>query len=123
MGEVGPGTNGSTDDDMSDLFRSFLVDGEDFPPIGGHSAGSNSHHSGGSAGNHSNGGSQPSSGGPMEPNAPVGFGLRVSGGVGRGDVSRDSDRAMTIRRRGNTSPEVDDLGGGGGNGSQVCFCM
>lgn len=111
MGEVGPGTNGSTDDDMSDLFRSFLVDGEDLLPVGSHSTGSSGHHSG-------------SGGGP-----PAGFGLRVGGGGGggghRGGVGHDAEAAATaaMRRRTSASPDMDEMGGGGGGGSQVCFKM
>ncbi|CAM9267993.1 unnamed protein product, partial [Sphacelaria rigidula] len=107
MGEVGPGTNGSTDDDMSDLFRSFLVDGEDLLPVGSHPTGSSGHHSG-------------SGGGP-----PASFGLRVGGGVGvgghRGGVGHDAEAAATaaMRRRTSASPEMDEMGGGGGGGSQV----
>ncbi|CAM9935815.1 unnamed protein product, partial [Ectocarpus sp. 4 AP-2014] len=113
-GDTNPGANGSnTDEDMHDLFRSFLVDGEDLLTVS-------------SQGNHS-GGSQSSSVHP-ELTPPSGFLLRVGsgggggsalgsgsssgsrfGGVGGGGGGYDANGSLGgMRRRANTSPECDD---------------
>lgn len=122
MSDVGQGTNGSNDDDMNDLFRSFLVDAEDLLAGTGGPAGS-SHHSGGSGGNHS--GASQSGGASVEHSAPAGFCLRVSDGGsaarGGGVGVRDAEGLAAVSRRTNASPQMDDMGGGGSGGSsQVC---
>ncbi|CAM9863183.1 unnamed protein product, partial [Ectocarpus sp. 12 AP-2014] len=111
-GDTNPGANGSnTDEDMHDLFRSFLVDGEDLLTVS-------------SQGNHSSG-SQSSSVHP-ELTPPSGFLLRVGsggggsalgsgsssgsrfGGIGGGGGYDANGSLGGMRRRANTSPECDD---------------
>lgn len=124
MNDVTGATNASADDDMSDLFRSFLVDGDDMLATSG---GSGSH-SGSSGVNHSSG--SQTGGATVELAQPSGFGLRVgnnsSAGV-RVATGQDADAVgpSLIRRRANTSPELEETGTGGGAGglsvSQVCM--
>lgn len=113
LGDVNGGVNGShTDDDMNDLFRSFLVDGEDLLP-----APSQGNHSGGTH-------TAPAS---ADHTSPAGFGLRVSGsngggsggGGGRLGGGYEGDAPLApARRRANTSPECDDMPG---NSTQVRY--
>lgn len=105
---------------MNDLFRSFLVDGEDILTVS-------------SQGNHSTG--SQSSGAPPDLTPPSGFHLRVSGGggigggglgsagsnsgsrfggglgtpAGGGGYDGNSAGLAGMRRRANTSPECDDM--------------
>lgn len=101
------GANGSnTDEDMNDLFRSFLVDGEDLLAI---SAQGNSHPGGTQA--------MP----PSDISPPAGFCLRVGvsggggggggvrvGGAGGGGYEADGGSGP-MRRRANTSPDCEDV--------------
>lgn len=118
VGDGHGATNGSnTDEDMNDLFRSFLVDGEDILTVS-------------SLGNHSSG-SQSSGAPPASLTPPSGFLLRVGsgsggggGGLGSGSSSGGRFGGMGaggaggydgnggiagMRRRANTSPECDDM--------------
>lgn len=114
LADMSASGNASADDDMSDLFRSFLVDGDDILTSGGGSHGS---HSVGSGGHHS-GGSQPN-GAPGVLEQPTGFHLRVgSGGGGCRGGGHDGEAVAPslMRRRPHTaSPELDDTE----SGSQV----
>lgn len=102
------GANGSnTDEDMNDLFRSFLVDGEDLLAVSGNN---NNNHSGGS---------QAAMAAPSDLSPPAGFCLRVgvsAGGggggvrVGGGGGGYEADGGSgPMRRRANTSPDCEDI--------------
>lgn len=116
VGDVNGGTNG-TDDDMNDLFRSFLVDGDDLLNVAsnnnGNSNGNNHPAANGQAG---------SASADLPP--PAGFLLRVgSGGGGRmgaGGGGHDGVEGgmggPPARRRANTSPDSEDV-----VNTQVCF--
>ena len=103
---------------MNDLFRSFLVDGDELLNVPS------------SQGNHTIGNqSAPTSAAlgqvPTELPAPAGFSLRnSSGGVGRvgGGTYEADDGVRGMRRRANTSPDCDDIGGGSSAQVGVTFC-
>ena len=106
------GANGSnTDEDMNDLFRSFLVDGEDLLAVSSQS--NNNNHSGGN---------QAAMAAPSDLSPPAGFCLRVgvsggAGGGGGGGVrvggaggGYEADGGSgPMRRRANTSPDCEDI--------------
>lgn len=119
MGDINGGGNTSTDEDMSDLFRSFLAEGDDLLAT---PAGSGNGHLASSGGNHSSG--NQASMAPAELGQPAGFGLRVAGGGASGVriTGQDADAVgpAPIRRRSNTSPDEEEMiSSGGGGGSQV----
>lgn len=130
-GDTSGGINGSnTDEDMNDLFRSFLVDGDDILTV---SSQGSSHHSG------SGGGGSQSAPAPAltDPPPPSGFCLRVgvsAGGGGNGSGGGGGRMAgvlggfeaeggfVAARRRANTSPECSE-DAGGSSSTQVCVCF
>lgn len=116
VGDVNSGVNGSnTDEDMHDLFRSFLVESDDLLPVS-------------SQGNHS-GSSHAAAASAAELPPPAGFCLRVAGsnagggdrGGGGGGYDVDGGGLAPARRRANTSPECDDIGSGSSL-TKVWFC-
>lgn len=103
-GDVSGGAGSThTDEDMHDLFRSFLVDSEDLLNV------PTSH------GNHAVGqaATAPTSSVPTPTDLPgqASFGFRnAQGGGGRGSVTYEADDGVRgMRRRANTSPECEDI--------------
>lgn len=105
-GDVSGGAGSThTDDDMHDLFRSFLVDSEDLLNV---PSSQGSHAGVGQAA------TAPTSSAPTPTDLPgqASFGFRnAQGGGGRGGVTYEADDGVRgMRRRANTSPECEDTG-------------
>lgn len=115
MGDMNGGGNASADDDMSDLFRSFLVDGDDILTA-----------SGGTGVGHSGGSGNQTGGTSVDLAQPPGFGLRVGGcapGMRISGQDAEAVGATLIRRRCNTSPDLEDTGGAGGSQVRTQECQ
>lgn len=103
-GDVSGGAGSThTDEDMHDLFRSFLVDSEDLLNVPS------------SQGNHvvvGQAATAPTSSAPTPTDLPgqTSFGFRNVQGCGRGGLNYEADDGVRgMRRRANTSPECEEI--------------